>query len=471
MNAEHERLDTAFAPFAARMREGGLPEVAIRVFRSHYARLLAGDEGLIVGEHAQPVPTVPHVDGLEEYRDDGEAALGATVVLKLNGGLGTGMGLRGPKSLLEVRDGLTFLDIIARQVLSVRAATGARLPLVLMNSFATRGPSLEALSAYPDLAGDVPLDFTQHRVPKIRVDDLAPAEWAADEARTWCPPGHGDLYPALVSSGMLDTLRAAGYRYAFVSNSDNLGAGIEPRIAGWMAREGLPFVMEVTRRTEADRKGGHLARGAEGALVLRESAQCPPDEQDAFQDIERYRYFNTNNLWLDLDALSEALARNDGVLPLPLIRNRKPIEPADPRSPAVYQLETAMGAAIGAFAGAQAVEVARTRFAPVKRTDDLLLVRSDVFAVDDRWHVVVEPAFAQQGRPLPRVQLDPAHFSTLDAFEARFPYGAPSLRECRSLRIDGDVRFGAGIVCEGDVHVRSEIGEQRKVADGTILRG
>ena len=185
-------------------------------------------------------------------------------MLKLNGGLGTSMGMTRAKSLLEVKDGLTFLDIIVRQVLDLRRRSGARLPLVLMNSFATRDDSLAALARYPELASDVPADFVQNKVPKLLADDLTPASWPAEPGLEWAPPGHGDLYTALVVSGMLDELLERGYRYAFVSNADNLGAVLEPRILAWMAREGHPFVMEVADRTEADRKGGHLARTARG---------------------------------------------------------------------------------------------------------------------------------------------------------------------------------------------------------------
>ena len=181
------------------------------------------------------------------------------------------MGMTKAKSLLEVKDGLTFLDIIVRQVLALRASSGARIPLVLMNSFATREDSLAALREYPDLEADVPLDFVQNRVPKIEASSLAPVSWEPNPEQEWAPPGHGDLYPALVASGMLEALLERGYRWALVSNSDNLGAVLDARILAWLAREDIPFLMEVARRSEQDRKGGHLARRVDGGgLVLRE---------------------------------------------------------------------------------------------------------------------------------------------------------------------------------------------------------
>ena len=328
----------------------------------------------------EPVRELPDADALPE----GDAPLDQAVVIKLNGGLGTSMGMSRAKSLLEVKDGLAFLDVIARQVLALRESSGARLPLVLMNSFYTRDDSLALLERYDDLASDVPFDFVQHKEPKLLVDGLAPADWPPDRGLEWCPPGHGDIYPALLTSGMLATLLERGYRYAFMSNSDNLGAVLDPRILAWIAAEGLPYVCEVTDRTEADTKGGHIAVLKEtGGLILRETAQTPDEDMDAFTDVERHPYFHVNNLWVDLRALDALLRERDGVLGLPMIVNEKTVDPSDSSSPAVYQLETAMGAAIGVFEGARAIRVPRSRFVPVKKTSDLLVLRSDAYVLGD----------------------------------------------------------------------------------------
>src|SRR5690606_26731533 len=143
----------------------------------------------------------------------------------------------------------------------------------------------------------------------------------------------------------------------------------------------LPFLMEVADRTRADSKGGHLARRPDGQLILREIAQCPPDELEKFQDIDRYGYFNTNNLWLHLPTLRKILDERKGVLGLPLIRNEKPVDPTNLKSYRVYQLETAMGSAIAVFPGAQAVCVPRTRFLPIKKNNDLLVLWSDAYCL------------------------------------------------------------------------------------------
>ena len=252
----------------------------------------------------------------------------------------------------------------------------------------------------------------------------------------WAPPGHGDLYPSLLSAGLLDALLDAGYEYAFVANVDNLGAVMDERILAWFAREQIPFLMEVADRTPADRKGGHLARRAEGGLVLREVAQTPDADLDAFQDIERHRFFNTNTLWVDLRALQAVLSERDGVLGLPMIVNRKTVDPGDADSPAVLQLETAMGAAIDVFEGARAIRVGRERFAPVKTTNDLLALRSDAYELRDDGRIVL--AQGRSGAPL--VDLDPRCFKLVRDFDARFPAGCAVARRVRVA--DGPRRRG-----------------------------
>jgi UTP--glucose-1-phosphate uridylyltransferase len=389
------------------------------------------------------------------------------VAIKLNGGLGTSMGMTRAKSLVEVKDGLSFLDITARQVLGLRERYGARLPLVLMNSFYTREDSVAALRRYPDLGSDIPLDFVQGKVPKVRADDLQPVSWPDNPGLEWAPPGHGDVYTSLVTSGMLETLLERGYEYAFIANSDNLGAVLEPRILAWFARERPPFLMEVADRTEADRKGGHIARRGDG-LVLRETAQTLDDDVDAFQDVSRHRYFNTNTLWVNLRALGETMELREGVLGLPMIVNRKTVDPSDSSSPAVIQLETAMGAAIGVFEGAAAMRVPRSRFAPVKTTSDLLALRSDAYVLTSDSRVELAPE--RDGKP-PLIELDDDHFKLLGDFEARFPAGVPSLVECRRLSVEGDVAFGRDVTVRGSVRVAADGGGQLRIEDGAVLEG
>jgi UTP--glucose-1-phosphate uridylyltransferase len=444
----------------SKMRREGLPEAAVETF-AHYERMLReGDRGTLPESELEPLSDLPDVTNLPE--SDG-AALDQAVVLKLNGGLGTSMGMTKAKSLVEVKEGLTFLDIIVRQILSLRERHGARVPLLLMNSFATRDDTLAALERYPDLAVDgLPLDFLQGRVPKLLEDSHEPVEWPADPALEWAPPGHGDVYTSLAASGLLGELLERGYRYLFLSNSDNLGAVLDTRILDWFAGEELPFLSESTDRTEGDRKGGHLARRrSDGGLVLRETAQTPDEDREAFEDVSRHRYFNCNNIWVDLRALESTLSSRGGVLGLPMIVNRKTVDPNDPSSPAVVQLETAMGAAIGVFEGAGALRVTRNRFTPVKTTSDLLVVRSDAYRLGEDWTV----STARDQPPV--VSLDPDYYKLMGDFEPRFPSGPPSLIDCERLDVRGDVTFGSDVVVRGAVKVEGP----RRVADGEVLEG
>jgi UTP--glucose-1-phosphate uridylyltransferase len=434
-----------------KMRAAGVAEIAITVFSHYYRQLESGVGGTIPEAELEPLRDVPRLDGLETADDAIRAALGRTVVIKLNGGLGTSMGVTGPKSALPVLEGQTFLDIIARQILALRQRYDVPLPLVLMNSFRTRDESLAVLDKYDDLPVDgVPLDFLQNREPKLREDDLRPVAWPADPELEWCPPGHGDIFVALQASGMLDALRAKGFRRAFISNADNLGAIADGRVAAWLDEHDVPFGMEVCRRSRSDRKGGHVAiRKSDGRLVLRDSAQIAEGEDHYFQDISLHTTFNTNNLWIDLDRLAERLADSDGILGLPIIVNRKTVDPSDSSSTPVIQLETAMGTAIETFEGAQAMLVDRKRFKPVKTTDDLLVLRSDFYSLADDGELVP----ARPGDE-PFVALDSSYYKILADFERRFPHGVPSLKSADRLEVHGDVTFGANVTVTGEAEVR-----------------
>ena len=455
------------ARFAEKMRKEGLPEIATRAFLRASDFVADGGATTVADRDLEPLDELRRSESLAGFEAAGREAAAHTVVIKLNGGLGTSMGLSKAKSLLPVRSGLSFLDLIARQILWKREAWQIELPLVLMNSYRTREDSLEVLARYPELSGALPLDFVQHKVPRIDARTGAPVEWPADESLAWCPPGHGDLYIALASSGMLEALRARGVRHAFISNADNLGAVLDLEILGWMASESIPFVMEVAERTEADKKGGHLAR-RDGRLMLREVAQCPEDDLADFQDIRKHRYFNTNNLWLDLVALAVALDHSPEGLPLPVIRNQKRVDPRDDSTPLCYQLETAMGSAIECFEGADAIVVPRERFAPVKTTNDLLELWSDAFELTSDWRLVPTDAEAKRARV---IDLDARYYGRIDDLMARFPEGAPSLARCRRLTVSGDFRFGARVVIEGCVDLKNDSDRPVEIESGRKLVG
>ena len=448
--------ENALGQCLQKMRAAGISEAAIDNFGHYWQLCASGATGLIREDSIRPLLDPPQLDQVEVSEDAARAALQQTVMIKLNGGLGTSMGLDRAKTLLTVRDGKNFLDLIVDQVRYARKHYDARLPLVFMDSFRTTEDTLAHLAGHPDLAVDgLPLDFLQNAEPKILASDLSPVSWPADPTLEWCPPGHGDLYPALLGTGLLDALLDAGFRYASVANGDNLGAAPDARLAGWFAASGAPYAAEVCPRTVNDRKGGHLAiRIADDQLILRDTAQTAPEEMDFFTDEHRHPYFHANNLWLDLVQLRAILAERKGVLGLPLIRNEKTVDPADPSSPKVIQLESAMGAAIEVFPGATAIAVGRDRFLPVKTTNELLLLRSDVFdlGVDGRLQ-------AQVAR-IPEVDLDPKHYRLIEDFD-RLMSVVPSLRNAAALVVRGEWRFDTPVSVTGELEL-ADAGEPRR---------
>ena len=438
-----------------KMKDAGVAQTAIDVFSHYYGQLEEGVTGTIPEDTIEPYLDPTHLDDVKIDVAEAKKVFDKLAIINLNGGLGTSMGLDRAKSLLPVRDGKSFLDLIVEQVLAARRGTNSRLPLIFMNSFRTREDTLEVLSKYPDLpVGDLPLDFLQNKEPKLRTDDLSPVSWDADPDLEWCPPGHGDIYTALQTSGLLQQLLDAGFKYASVSNSDNLGTVPSPVLAAWFASTGAPYAAELCRRTPADRKGGHLSvRKADGRLILRHTAQTPAEEMDYFTDEHRHPFFHTNNLWWDLEQLDAILKERDGVMGLPLIRNEKTVDPSDKTSTPVYQIESAMGAAIEVFDGATAIVVGRDRFLPVKATSDLFLIRSDAYALDERG------ALVQQVDAAPSISLDSGSYKLIQDFEARFPEGVPSLKEATSLDVQGDWTFGADVEIVGDAVLGTEGGE------------
>lgn len=428
-----------------KMKSAGVDPVAIRVFSHYYHQLESGVTGLIPEETITPLTSVPNLDEVSFTEEQQREALSKTVMIKLNGGLGTSMGLDAAKSLLPVRQGNSFLDLICQQVLAAREKYQVKLPLIFMDSFRTQDDTLEALTKYPDLAVDgLPLDFLQNQEPKVTADELEPVEWPANPELEWCPPGHGDIYVALLGTGILKKLLDAGYRYAMTSNADNLGATPDPLLAAWFANSGASYAPEVCLRTPTDRKGGHLAiRKSDGQLILRDTAQTPPDQMDFFTDEHRHPFFHTNNLWFDLQVLYDLLTQREGVLGLPLIPNAKTVDPTDSSSTKVIQIECAMGAAVEVFPGAKAILVPRRRFLPVKTTAELTLVRSDLYELDEMSHLV------KVADTNPDIKLDSRYYKTIQDFEKRFTNGVPSLRQAQSLEVKGDWIFEAGACVSG----------------------
>jgi len=435
-----------------KMDSAELNKDVTKTFLKYYDLLIEGKSGKLTKDEIEPPQRLNLVsyESLSKNRDDIQNKL---AVIKLNGGLGTSMGLDKAKSLLQVKGELTFLDILSRQIIALRNKKESQTPLIFMNSYNTREDTLELLDKYDTLkVPNISLDFLQNKFPRVTRDEFAPLT-LEDDKLNWNPPGHGDIYASLQSSGILDELLDNGFKYAFISNSDNLGAVVDPLILTYMDDNEVPFIMEVCKRTEMDKKGGHLAQSKDGQLLLREVAQCPEEEIAEFQDITKYSYFNTNNLWVNLEVLKEILEANDNVMELPIIINPKVVEDIP-----VYQIETAMGSAITVFENSKAIIVPRSRFAPVKKTNDLLLIWSDIYKLNKDYQIVLTEGLTN----IPIVDLDPEYYKTVQQLKARFKK-VPSLMECSSFTVKGNGYFGPNVVIKGDVII--EASDKERISD------
>lgn len=424
-------------------------ELAEAAFLRNLSEVLSRRDTVISSKTLQAMSDLPQMSDLDGYGESGLRALPKLMICKLNGGLGTSMGLESAKSLIPVRSGLSFLDLTVKQIQAIQSRTEVSIPFFCMNSFRTQEDTMKVLDG-SSLTQQLPLSILQNQVPKLQKDTFEPVDYSKDPSLEWCPPGHGDLYTVLQSSGLLARALSAGYRYLFISNADNLGATVSLEILGYMEKLQIPFLMEVAQRTAIDRKGGHLAKTADGRLILREKAQVGIEDEEDFQNFEKYDSFNTNSIWLDLEVLHKLLIAHNSILPLPVIVNEKRVNPRESNSTEVIQLETAVGSAISLFEGACAVRVPRSRFLPVKTTEDLLRVRSNLFSLNEE----CELCGHEQSLAFP-IELDSRYFGHIDQFEARFSKGVPSLLGARAFTVIGDVFFGADVTCHGNTIVKN----------------
>lgn len=468
-------MDNTFELSAAKMREQGMSEIAIEQFKHLYNAWNLDKSGdkpaeFIRESTVEPIKSVPTFHEIYETIDHDKAvnAFAKTAFIKLNGGLGTSMGLSCAKSLLPVRRHkarqMRFIDIIIGQVLTARQRLGVNLPLIFMNSFRTSHDTLQVLKRNRKFVQDnIPVEIIQHQEPKLVEETGEPVSHKEDRSLEWCPPGHGDIFSTLWESDLLHTLKENGIEYLFISNSDNLGARPSRTLAQHFENTGAPIMIEVAKRTQADRKGGHIVRDAQtGRLILREMTQVHPEDRRSAQSIKKHPYFNTNNIWVRVDALEKKLKEHKGILPLPVIFNHKTVDPTDESSTPVVQLETAMGAIASLFDDAICVEVDRMRFLPVKTTNDLFIMRSDRFHLTDSYEM-------EDGNYIfPDIDLDPRYYKNINDFNERFPYSVPALAAAKSVTIRGDWTFGNQVSMFADA-VLEDTGEPSYVPNGEFV--
>lgn len=433
-------------------------ESDLQGFRSLFDQYLSEKGSKLDWEKIQRPPEgaiLPHAQltpGSEQTMKD---QLGKLAVLKLNGGLGTSMGCVGPKSVISVRNDLTFLDLCVRQIDHLNATYEVTVPLVLMNSFNTHEDTLKVLKKYKS---DVHT-FHQSRYPRVLKDTLLPLPSDNSTPSEWYPPGHGDLYRSFYESGVLDDLLSQGKEWVFVSNIDNLGAVVDPTILNYVMSPSndCEFVMEVTDKTRADVKGGTLIE-YDSRIRLLEVAQVPKDHLEDFKSVTKFRVFNTNNLWINLKAIKRLVEQEK--LHMEVIENKKTLD--DGR--VIIQLEQAVGSAIKNFNDAIGINVPRSRFLPVKKTSDLLLVMSNLYQLSKgELRMNSKRIF----NSVPLVKLGD-QFKKVKDFLSRFE-NIPDILELDHLTVSGDVSFGKNVTLRGTVIIIAQENDSIDIPAGSIL--
>ncbi|XP_059472900.1 UTP--glucose-1-phosphate uridylyltransferase isoform X2 [Neocloeon triangulifer] len=438
-------------------------------FQRLYARFLLEEGPSVDWDSIEKLPenAVKNYSTLKQpATEQVQNMLSKLVVVKLNGGLGTSMGCQGPKSVIAVRSDLTFLDLTVQQIEDLNKTYKTNVPLVLMNSFNTDEDTQKVIRKYKGLQVDIHT-FNQSCYPRINRESLLPVSKNCNvesDIEAWYPPGHGDFYESLYNSGLLKKFIDEGREYCFISNIDNLGATVDLNILSLLLNpednknKSPEFVMEVTDKTRADVKGGTLIQ-YEGKLRLLEIAQVPKEHVDDFKSVKTFKFFNTNNLWVKLDAIDRVIKKGD--LNMEIIVNNKTLN----NGLNVIQLETAVGAAMKTFEGGLGINVPRSRFLPVKKTSDLLLVMSNLYSLKNG-SLVMSPQRMFDTTPL--VKLGDNHFARVKEFLSRFS-DIPDLLELDHLTVSGDVTFGKGVSLKGTVIIIANHGDRIDIPAGAVL--
>jgi len=455
-------MNTSEELITSKMKSANLSNALITDFLLKVGQVQKGETGKVNWPDVGDLNPEMDEKDLQEIRANysgDKNNLGKLVVIKLNGGLGTSMGLSFAKSLIEVKEGLSFLSIIANQINFIRKKYQIEIPLILMDSYNTQSDCLNELKKI-GFKQSFPTTFLQNKVPRILKSDLTPVT-LKESKEEWCPPGHGDIYLSLKETGLLKNLLDHGYEFAFISNGDNLGATVEPHILDYFISEQLDFAMEMTPKTLADTKGGAIYRKLQDGkflhLELLETAQVPKENENEFSGLGKFRTFSTNNLWINLKTLDKVLSEKP--LSLALIVNPKVVEGKE-----VLQLESAMGSAIGSFERTKGIIIPRDRFAPVKKCEDYLIRRSDAYILNEDYSLTMNPIRKKANLSENIVTLDDRYYKKMKDFEKLFRV-YPSLVLCKSLTVMGEIEFDKDISLKGDVTFANDSGRKRSISE------
>ncbi|XP_044466910.1 UTP--glucose-1-phosphate uridylyltransferase-like isoform X2 [Mangifera indica] len=386
------------------------------------------------------VLVVPY-DSLAPISEDTVEAkmfLDKLVVVKFNGVVGTNMGFTGPKSAIEFHNNLTFMDLMVNQIESLNSKFGCNVPLVLMDTTETHGDTQKVVEKYSASKIDIH-SFRQKALEgQSGKDKLHPSD-------------HGAVFLSLMKSGTLDVLLSQGKEYALVVHADNVAAVVDPKILNHLIQNEIEYCMEVTPTTSIDLKNS-IINSRQGKFQLMNITQNPAKHSDG-----RFKFIDTRNLWVNLKAIKR-LVDTDALKMESLSASKEEY------SDQIKLQDTAADSAIRFFDRTSGINVPPSRFLPLNSTSDLLLLKSDLYSSMDG---VLVRNNARNNPSNPSIELGP-EFKEVSDFLSRFK-SIPSIIDLDSLKVTGDVWFGAGITLKGRVNIVAKPGMKLEIPDGAVL--
>lgn len=367
------------------------------------------------------------------------------VVVKFNGALGTNMGFSGPKSAIEVKNNLTPLDLMVDQVESLNSKYGCNVPLLLMDTAETQDHVQKVLEKYSNSKVDIhSLSLSQQTHEKSfeghsRKDKLYPSS------------DHSVVFLSLMKSGTLDLLLVQGKEYALVVDSDNVAAVADPKIFNHLIQNQIEYCMEVAPVPSIDLRNS-LINLRPGKFQLVDITQNPTKQSGG-----KFKFINTRSMWVNLRAIKRLIDTDE--LKIENFSSSKEVNDDQ-----IISRGTGADSAIQFFDHTIGINVAQSRYLPVNSTSDLLLLQSDLYTADEGI-LVQNPARDNPANP--SIELGP-EFEKVNDFQSRFK-SIPSIINLDSLKVEGDVWFGAGITLKGKVSIVAKPGMKLEIPDGIVL--
>ncbi|KAH9724771.1 UTP--glucose-1-phosphate uridylyltransferase [Citrus sinensis] len=391
------------------------------------------------------------------------------VVVKFNGALGTNMGFSGPKSAIEVKNNLTPLDLMVDQVESLNSKYGCNVPLLLMDTAETHDRVQKVLEKYSNSKVDIhSLSLSQQPHEKSfeghsRKDKLYPSS------------DHSVVFLSLMKSGTLDLLLVQGKEYALVVDSDNVAAVADPSILVLVLVAPVPSI--DLRNSLINLRPGKFQLvditqnpTKQTCNIIYVSMICSicsfaflADQCFIFCFIMvkksggKFKFINTRSMWVNLRAIKRLIDTDE--LKVENFSSSKEVNDDQ-----IISRGTAADSAIQFFDHTIGINVAQSRYLPVNSTSDLLLLQSDLYTADEGI-LVQNPARDNPANP--SIELGP-EFEKVNDFQSRFK-SIPSIINLDSLKVEGDVWFGAGITLKGKVSIVAKPGMKLEIPDGIVL--